>query len=49
MRARPDDWVPALDHRHLVVAAHLLGYAGLVVLLTWLTRRAAWPWRSPRS
>ena len=36
-----DDWVPALDHRHLVVAAHLLGYAGLVVLLTWLTRRLA--------
>jgi len=36
-----DDWIPALDHPHLVVAAHLLGYAGLVVLLTWLTRRLA--------
>ncbi len=37
-----DDWVPVLDHRHVVVAAHLLGYAGMVVLLSWLWRRLLW-------
>lgn len=28
-----DDWIPALDHRHVVVAAHLLGFFVLVVIL----------------
>lgn len=36
-----DDWVPVLDHRHLVVAAHLVGYASLVVLVYWVTRHLA--------
>lgn len=29
-----DDWIPTLDHRHVVVAAHLLGFSALVVIVT---------------
>lgn len=34
-----DDWVSSLDHRLLVILAHLLGYAGLVMMLTWVWGR----------
>ncbi len=29
-----DDWIPWLDHRHVVVAAHLLWFSALVVIVT---------------
>ncbi len=29
-----DDWIPSLDHRHVVVVAHLLGFSALVVIVT---------------
>lgn len=28
-----DDWVPSLDHQHVVVVAHLLGFCALVVIV----------------
>ncbi len=37
-----DDWIPSLDHRHVVVMAHLVGFAALVMVLTWISGRLLW-------
>ena len=34
-----DDWIPSLDHRHVVVAAHLLGFSAFVVIVSWVWGR----------
>jgi hypothetical protein len=34
-----NDWVPWIDHRYAVILAHLVGFGGLVVLVTWLWGR----------
>lgn len=30
-----DDWIPALEHQQVLVAVHLVGFAGLVVAVSW--------------
>lgn len=37
-----NDWVPSLEHRHVVVMVHLLGFAALVMVLTWISGRLLW-------
>jgi hypothetical protein len=34
-----NDWAPWIDHRDAVILAHLVGFGGLVIMVTWLWGR----------
>ena len=39
LRPLTNEWLPSLSHRDARIAAHILGFSGLVVVMSWVTRR----------
>ena len=39
LRPLTDDWLPSLSLRDARIAAHVFGFAALVVVMAWVTRR----------